>query len=62
MAVLTKASCSHALNSKAKFADIIQVAAMNEARRAGYCRQHVYPEQLDGMVMAVFSRMPVQEG
>lgn len=35
-------------DSKAKLAAIIQTAAMNEAQRSEYCRQHgLYPEQLD---------------
>jgi len=35
-------------DSKAKLAAIIQTAAMNEAQRSEYCREHgLYPEQLD---------------
>ena len=35
-------------DAKAKLAAIIQTAAMNEAERSEYCRQHgLYPEQLD---------------
>ena len=37
---------------KAKLAAIIQTAAMNEAQRSEYCREHgLYPEQLDAWVI-----------
>jgi len=38
--VPTKASSPHTWDSKAKLAAVIQVAAMNEAQRSEYCRQH----------------------
>lgn len=35
-------------DAKAKLACLIQTAAINEAERAAYCREHgLYPEQLD---------------
>ena len=35
-------------DAKAKLAAVIQTAAMNEAERSEYCRQHgLYPEQLE---------------
>lgn len=34
-------------NGKAKLATVIQTAAMNEAERSEYCREHgIYPEQV----------------
>jgi transposase len=40
-------------DSKAKLAAIIHTAAMNEAQRSEYCRQHgLYPEQLDALKAA----------
>jgi transposase-like protein len=49
-------------DSKAKLAAIIQTAAMNEAQRSEYCRQHgLYPEQLDAWKAAFESLEPDSE-
>ena len=49
-------------DSKAKLAAIIQTAAMNEAQRSEYCRQHgLYPEQLDAWKAAFESVEPDSE-
>src|SRR5690554_7201145 len=43
-----KPNIPHRWDAKTKLAAVIQTAAMNEAERSEYCRQHgLYPEQLD---------------
>lgn len=51
--VPAKSSRPEGWDSKAKLAAIIQTAAMNEAQRAEYCREHgLYVEQLEAWKLA----------
>lgn len=46
--VPSTSSKPHGWDSKAKLAAVINTAALNEAERSAWCREHgVYPEQLD---------------
>ena len=46
--VPSKSSPSDQWDAKTKLAAVIETAALNQAERSEYCRQHgLYPEQLD---------------
>ncbi|NYT70810.1 transposase, partial [Pusillimonas noertemannii] len=46
--VPSKKSLPERWDAKSKLAAVIQTAALNEAERSTYCREHgLYPEQLD---------------